>query len=379
MTNPQYDKIASTTGSTPTYAFVPGGYTDLITSNDYNASVDSYKYADIHWSEMNTVDAKTAHFSSAAHSGTDRAKKNNNAIVTQYPYQLADEICISGTHPQAYATDVDDEDMTVLYSFTGGTDGNSAIFAADPSDGTDNYFMYAYKSVFYCGAGHSKVTGVKRDNLNERYLYLNIICNSVKPSVKGPSIKVYDVDSTEKNLKNNVVQEDGSNGYVYSIDEDTEYPEFSFKATVDSDSETTLKKVEIYYDLDYIDQTVDVVDENGEYVLNADESRKQTVIEKADGYNDKTDVLIASWGPSGLKNQTFAAGVLGFIKSNDTETLETYSDNGTITSYLKLKDEYFAPYGGKYTYIVIKVTDSNDNVRYQRIKITLKDKLFNLT
>jgi hypothetical protein len=361
---------------------VPAGYTDLITSYDLNQGVDSYKYADIQWSQINTTDAQDAHFTAygdSAHYATDRAKKNNNATVTQYPYQLADEICISGTHPQAYATDVDDEDMTILYSFTGGTNSNSAIFAADPSDGTDNYFMYAYKSVYYCGAGHSKVTGVKRDNLNERYLYLNIICNSVKPSVKGPSIKAYDVDSTDKKLKNDVVKEDGDNGYIYTIDEDTEYPEFSFKVTVDNDSEVTLKKVEIYYDLDYLDKTEDAKDENGDYILNADESRKQTVIEKTDGFNEATDVLIASWGPSGNKNKSFAADVLGYIKKADIKNLETYSENDTVLTRLKLKDEYFAPYGGKYTYIVIKVTDSKDNVRYQRIKITLKDKLFNLT
>jgi hypothetical protein len=358
-----------------TSTFVPGGYTDVIyegMNGSTNIGVGSYKYAEVNGA--NTFAAmQDSQFStkSTTNYGTNRAKKNNNAIVTMYPYQLADEIYISGTHSQAFATDVDDDDLTVLYSFIGGTPSHAttSTYAANPGDGTDNYFMYAYKSVYYCGAGHMKVTGKGADNQNERYLYMNVICNAVRNSAFAPSIDVYDADSTEDNLKNNVVKDDGAGSYEYEIDEDTEYPDFSFKAGVDKD--VTLQKVEIYYNLDYVDKEV----QDG---TNADGSPKMVTVAKTDEFTEG-DVLIASWGATGNKNKTFAANVLGFVKGTDTENLETYIDGTSKLTMLKLKDEYFAPYGGKYTYIVIKVTDSNGQVRYQRIKISYKEKLFNLT
>jgi hypothetical protein len=292
---------------------------------------------------------------------TDRATKNNDAIVTMFPYQLADEIYIGGTHPQAFSIDVDYDNLTVLYSLAGGTTGHdcSSIFAADPGDGVDNYFMYACDNIYYCGAGHGKITGMTKDNQNERYLYMNIICNSVRKSAFAPTIDVYDFDSTEDNLKNNVVKEDTGNGYVYTIDDNTEYPNFSFKASVDEGA--TIDKVEIFYDLDYDGTTLSY-----------------------DNSYTEGDVLIASWGKSGLKNTEFKADVLSFVDGTDTVKLQSYADptdstGKSLLTYLKLEDKYFAPYSGKYTYIVIRVTDSNGNVSGQRIKIKYKEKLYNLT
>jgi hypothetical protein len=325
----------------------------------------------MYWSEASKWSTSAAAKQTESTFATNRATKNNDAIVTMFPYQLADEIYIGGTHPQAYAIDVDYDNLTVLYSMAAGTSAHTqtSIFAADPGDGVDNYFMYVCDNIYYCGAGHGKITGMTKDNQNERYLYMNIICNSVRKSAFEPSIDVYDVDSTEDDLKNNIVKSDGNGAYEYEIDDDEEYPDFSFKVGVDEDA--TIQKVEIYYNLDYVDKEV----ESG---TNADGSPKMVTVLKSDEFTDG-DVLIASWGTAGNKNKSFAADVLGYIKGTDTENLETYIDGTTTLTKLKLKDDYFAPYGGKYTYIVIKVTDSNGQVRYQRIKISYKEKLFNLT
>jgi hypothetical protein len=366
-----------------TYSYIAPSFTDSLIAatggGNTSDNSDMYKYAEIAWAKAAEWNTSAASKQSEGRYATDRATKNNDAIVTMFPYQLADQIYIGGTHPQAYSIDVDYDNLTVLYSLSAGTTTHerTSIFAADPGDGVDNYFMYACDNIYYCGAGHGKITGMTKDNQNERYLYMNIICNSVRKSAFAPSIDVYDADSTEDNLKNNIVKADGAGAYEYEIDEDTVYPEFSFKVGVDDD--TTLSKVEIYYDLDYVDKTVDATDASGNKVLNSDGSVKQVVQTKTDGFTEGTDVLIASWGAAGNKNKTFTADTLGYILKGDTDNLETYLDGTDVTTYLKLKDDYFAAYGGKYTYIVIKVTDSSGQVRYQRIKVTYKDKLFNLT
>ena len=67
--------------------------------------------------------------------------------------------------------------------------------AADPQDGIDDYFIYSYGSVTYCGAGHTLLTGRKRDNNDERRLFINCIVNSARKSTAGPDLRLYDVDS----------------------------------------------------------------------------------------------------------------------------------------------------------------------------------------
>ena len=51
--------------------------------------------------------------------------------------------------------------------------------------------------------------------------------------------------------------------------------------------------------------------------------------------------------------------------------------NGAKPSMLELKDSYL--YNNEYTYIVLKVTDKNGNVYFQRLKVILKPKLHELT
>lgn len=58
------------------------------------------------------------------------------------------------------------------------------------------------------------------------------------------------------------------------------------------------------------------------------------------------------------------------------------SDGKEVTvaaTKLKLQPSYFENYNNEYTYIVIEATDSEGNKVYQRIKVMLKDYLFDLT
>lgn len=327
-------------------------YSDSFAISDYgtNSKGSPYKYADQAWETVTAwaMSSNASDFKNLKASGkygTDKASQNNKGIVTQYPFTLSDELNISPTHPQIYALELDNPYMTVWYSLAGGTNkaiktdkqgtfSCSSMYAATRNDGMDNYFIYSFGNVSYCGAGHSKVTGVGLDNNDERRLYINIIVNSVKKSVNQPSITVYDYKTEKKKDK------DGSD-YIMEVKNTDDWPEFSFRATVDTTvADNKIARIRIYYDLDYLT--------HNSYAF----------------VNDKYHVLIAD-----------------MTKDKDGNPLKsgTIYDVGRELTFLQLKPEYFEPYNQEYTYIIIEVTDSNGNIAYQRIKIKLLPTLFELT
>ncbi len=316
-----------------------------------------YKYAEILWSDAAVwADDIQAYAKTVKQGkfGSNKASKVNDGIVTMYPFTLSDQLNISATHAQPYALDIEDPDLTVWYAMAGGTGKKtgSSIYAATPNDGMDNYFIYTYKNFNYCGAGHTDVTGVLKDNNDERRLYINIICNSVRKSVAQPKIYVYDY-LTEENKKFIETEE----GYKVKVSETNEYPEFSLDIRLDQEAD--IRTVKIYYDLDYLSTTAK--DKNA-YIDN------------------KYHILIADW-----TDDNISKGIIRDIFRYDSDlkfTADEYDVEGvasTRTSMLKLRPEYFDPYNGQYTYIVIEVEDTLGNITYQRIKIELRDKLFNLT
>ncbi|MDE6025200.1 MAG: DUF5057 domain-containing protein [Lachnospiraceae bacterium] len=348
-------------GSNRLYSTV--AYTDGLhgSNKSSNPSAIAYKYAYLSWSYA-AYWYNSAAFDARENTkyGTNRGSKNNDGLITLYPFTLSDDIYIAGTHPQSYALDLEDDKCTVWYSLAGGYNGQegSSMFAASPRDGGDSYFIYSYKNVYYCGAGHSNVTGAGKMNNDERKLYINIICNSVRKSASMPSIYVYDYDKDTYGEK--IKRKDGS--YYTKVDGTDEYPEFSFKAT--TDSESTLTRVRIYYDLDY-----------------SDDNRSNAFV------SDKNHILIADWDSKSVsagkrKNvYRYDPTLKTLVDDKGNPVVDSTNADGTknIASALKLKPEYFDPYNGEYTYIVIEATDSSGNKVYQRIKIMIKDVLFNLT
>ena len=259
--------------------------------------------------------------------------------------------------------------MTVWYSLAGGDSSKecSSMLAASPRDAMNNYFLYSYKNVFYCGAGHSDILGAGKDNNDERYLFINILCNSVRQSLDQPNIKVFDYDSTETKENNTIIKKDSSNGYVMKIKEDETYPEFNFKIT--TDSSTSLSNVKIFYDLDYKDGNTDSAygdGKNKNHILIADWNSQQVVA----GQNKH----VFRYNPN-LKKLANASG--GQIEEEYVD--EKGQTVKVAATTLKLLPEYFAPYNNEYTYIVIQATDAKGQVVYQRIKIKAVPHLFDLT
>lgn len=350
-------------------------YTDAINVADDgmgNTYAMPFKYADPLNFAAVTVAIQDTQFERKNFEGkyaTNKASQNNKGFVTTFPFTIASELYVGPTHQQAYAVNLEDDDMTVWYSLAGGDSSKecSSMLAASPRDAMNNYFLYSYKNVFYCGAGHSDILGAGKDNNDERYLFINILCNSVRQSLDQPNIKVFDYDETETKEDNNVIKKDSSNGYVMKVKEDETYPEFNFKIT--TDSTTTLSNVKIFYDLDYKNGNTDSAygdGKNKNHILIADWNSQQVVA----GQNKH----VFRYNPN-LKKLANASG-------GQIEEEYVGADGKTVkvaATTLKLLPEYFAPYNNEYTYIVIQATDSKGQVVYQRIKIKAVPHLFDLT
>ena len=266
---------------------------------------------------------------------------------------------------------MEDEDVAVWYTLSAGSTKSmstaASLYAASPQDGMDAYYLYSHVYtqnessttggvVFYCGAGHTIVTGPGRNNNDERRLFINIICNSGRSGIRGvqdPEITVHEKDTNgaviDENKKDgNLFIENGD--YYYNVNSNDEAPEFDFKVKVDET--TTLGEVLVYYDLNYNDTSVDI-----------------TGMDKSNDYTDDNNhVLIAAY--NSLDDKINVAKLLN-------EELAKLRENDL--SKLKLHPEYFEPYGGSYTYIVIKAVDGAGNITYKRIKIKLIPELFDLT
>lgn len=308
----------------PIYAF-----TDAMNiGHNYNRSYSPYEYATVN------IKALTANGYTAlpANLGSNKASKTNKGIMTMFPFNLSDELNIAPTHPQAYAIDLQNDNLSVWYTIAGGSNNKagSEFQAATPHDGTDNYFIYSVGNLNYCSAGHTRVTGQLKENNDERMLYINVICNSVT-NVPVTEINAFDYTSTDTKKTNDIVKKYGSE-YVIKLDESVTRPSFSFNFKLGSG--VTLKDIKVYYELDN--------------VLGC-------------GNDDK---LIKQYAASEV-----TGGKLTYVPKN--------LESGDDFDNLEIKPEYLT--NGKYVYIVIQLTDSNGNKTYKKIKVEYKDKLYNLT
>ena len=279
---------------------------------------------------------------------SDKTSQTNKGIVTMYPFAIGNQMQISPTTPQSYAVDIEDEDLTVFYTIAGGTAGTvSSLFAADPHDGANNYFIYQYHNVTYCGAGHSNITGYGKENNDERRLFINVILNSARKTTIAPELNLYDIDSTEANLKNNVIQPLASEDadYVTYITDIADEVSFDYLAT--KNDESTFEKVTIFWD------------KNRDGVAKNQFSNQTT--------DNPQDVLIyTNVGSDGKKLST--DDNFDFLKQIKIGT-PGLAMTGT-TPNLVLRDDYFDV--SKRAYIVVKVDYKTPNGELRTLSKTLR-------
>lgn len=301
--------------------------------------------------------------------GTTKATQVNRGVVTTYPFFVASDLRISPTHNQAYALDLEDDDVTVWYTFaadsrsganTSGSGGslnsvalkqNSSLYAASPKDGMDSYFIYSKDNITYCGAGHSQITGDNRDNNDERKLFLNVLVNmaqrSGKQLEKEADIVLYDPDGITK-APGNVVKRDAVNGYFINTNSHVGYPEFAFK--MDKTKSQTVTNVQIFFDLDYSTTKTEV--ENNMPITSGVGADKHIMVPTTDD-------------------------IIEVLNGGNVFIVDRTTCPGLVT-----KRSYFEPYGGQYTYLVVRVTlqdGTNTVVTTKRIKVILTRDVLDLT
>ena len=280
---------------------------------------------------------------------TDKAKRANEGIITMYPFKIDKDLQIGATTPQGYAIDAEDEDMVVYYSLVGGTQGtNSSLFAADPMDGINNYFLYQYGSITYTGAGHGLLTGYGRENNDERKLFINCIVNAGKKSARGSSLNLYDLDSTRDlvsagKANKYVVPFSGEDAdYYMEIEDMSDFHGFDFLASIPTSSE--LKHVKIYYDLNHTSHIT-----NDGSVYSYDSSVDKLILD-----SDK-EVHLDSSGDI-IEDSSVDGNLLKSVKAGITHMLSRADGSPMIN----LKEDCFDPgTNNQYAYIVVQVESGN--------------------
>ncbi|MDE5965871.1 MAG: DUF5057 domain-containing protein [Lachnospiraceae bacterium] len=303
-----------------------------------------YKYAQLNlWNELTnwSMDVKTYMTNvKAKNFSSNRATQVNRGIITSYPFTISDKLNISLTHGQYLALDMEDDEVVTWYTLAG-SDTNpeyGSMYAANPGDSADEYFIYTKGNVSYCGAGHAKVTGPLTDNNDERMLFINIICNSARKRALKPSLKIYDPDSKKvvPSASNKYILQNSDGEPYIEVSSMTDSIRFGFMATVDPSA--TIASARIYFKYD----------QNGDGEVDAKDD--VAVI-----YNYGADVI--------------DSGKVYYIDSTNKDK---------ISDSIVLKPEYFDGYD-EGAYVYVEVTDSNGEVLMEKIKIELVGDLFDMT
>lgn len=335
------------------------GYTDIFNVYETNNGM-SLRYTYVEFQIERAIEYNMQITGPLKVTGTAKATQVNRGVVTTYPFYIASDLRISNTHSQAFALDLEDEDVTVWYTLAAdstsgtGTSGgtnyqlmkeNSSFYAATPKDGADNYYIYSVGNIFYCGAGHALITGDERDNNDERRLFLNVLINMAnkhkKKTVQEPELVLFDPDGITK-APGVVVKRDADNGYHIDVTSNVSYPEFAFGLENPS---SPVKTIEAFYDLDY-----------------------KPGMENPENYiDDDWHVHIP-----------LADDVITHLNNGDVYILTKENHPALVTrqEYFKGKNDL---YGGKYTYIVVRATLEDGTVLTKRIKIMLVRDLLDLT
>ena len=322
-------------------------YQSLGAAMDFNSnmggSMFKYSHYDYEYAETNNQVLQQEHDvreqlrTDGKGGSTDKATQTNVGFVTLYPFNIGSRLQISPTSMQCYTADIEDRDLIVYYALAGGSAGSpSSVFAADPNNGAENYFLYRYGNITYTGAGHGCVTGYGRNNNDERRLFINIILSSAHSVVEESDLNLYDETSTINNLTNRKVIKDptGVNDYVIKVTTNNDTPVFSFLPTLDSSEGVELTSIQIFYDLD----------NNGEYGA----------------------------GDVEIFNEERQAGLVdsGVLTKINADTIKDFRSE--YEGRLQLQANYFID---GYAYIVVIMKDSTGMEYKKTIRIELPEEL----
>lgn len=135
-----------------------------------------------------------------------KVTKENDGLITHYPYEIGSEFKSAKTHYQYYQLHMDQDvdgddsgDVVVWYCLSDDADDSTSdegkAYRNLKNDARNNYYIYNIGNVTYTGMGHSELDSSDSNNL-EAKLLVNTIVAAYKAGVEPPMIKI--LESEEK-------------------------------------------------------------------------------------------------------------------------------------------------------------------------------------
>ncbi len=135
-----------------------------------------------------------------------KVTKENDGLITHYPYEIGSEFRSAKTHYQYYQLHMDQDvdgddsgDVVVWYCLSDDADDSTSdagkVYRNSKNDARNNYYIYNIGNVTYTGMGHSDLDSSDSNNL-EAKLLVNTIVAAYKAGVENPNIKI--LETSEK-------------------------------------------------------------------------------------------------------------------------------------------------------------------------------------
>lgn len=171
---------------------------------DYSAISENRQY-----SGKNNLWMKVNSFQESYVENNNIVTRVNSGIITQYPYDIKEEIVVSNTHAQYFQVDLDTDwdgdgrgDIVVWYCIssldnTSAWDANTGkfkpndIYDYSPNDVRNNYYIYNKGNITYTGVGHDK-----NFTIDEMKLFINTFIAAYNAGIHDPSVRIVDGAST---------------------------------------------------------------------------------------------------------------------------------------------------------------------------------------
>lgn len=125
---------------------------------------------------------------------TTSVESVNHGAITVYPYVIGDELTVSKTHSQYYQLDMENPNIVVWYTLA-----KDGVFANDPGDTQNGYYIYNIGNVTYTGAGHR--VDDPSSNLKELKLFVNTVVSAYRAA--GSPVDTY-ITNDEKTSGDNI-------------------------------------------------------------------------------------------------------------------------------------------------------------------------------
>ncbi|MBB3907179.1 DUF5057 domain-containing protein [Anoxybacteroides rupiense] len=123
-------------------------------------------------------------------------KRVNSGLITDYPFQLADNITVATTHNQYYTLDLEDSSVIPWYNIVGSN--------RDVYDSWNHYYTYSKGNVTYSGTGHVGTSAGFPDD--EQKLFVNTMYRAFFGSNHAPQLTVFTPRETEEIPSNQKIE-----------------------------------------------------------------------------------------------------------------------------------------------------------------------------